>query len=336
LKATILPQLEAIPLGSAGSRLLRGHLQIFEDVENVLAQFCGRETALLYSSGFQANMGLLSAVLGPQDLVYSDQYNHASLIDGIRLSGAQKQIYPHFNVPALRGLLQASAKTSGLKFIVTESLFGMDGDIAPLRELVELAEEFSALVIVDEAHATGLWGDFEMNLGGGLVQAMGLSDRVFATIHPGGKAMGMGGGWVCGDAKLKDYLINCSRAFIFSTAPMPLMAIGLSAAVNHWQSVGRERAQKVLAQAKFLQKVLREENGLALGNIQGAIVPVILGENARTLEVAEGLQERGFDVRAIRPPTVPHGTARLRVTINSLHSVENILHLCRALAEVEE
>ena len=319
-----------IPLGSAGSRLLRGELEVFEESEKILADFCGRETAVIYASGYQANVGLLSSLLRAGDCVFSDEANHASIIDGIRLSGAHRSVYPHCDLKALRRLLEQSRETriqdqggpqyraDSLRVIVTESLFSMDGDIAPLVELTQLAREFSALLVVDEAHATGLWGDFESKKGGGLVQSLGLSDQVFATIHPAGKAMGLGGAWVCGDLLLKEYLVNFSRSFIFSTAPLPLLPLCLVQSVNYWKEKGIDRAHQVLERASRFQDLLREavKDSLSIPPVSGQIIPLIVGNNLRSLEVAQEVQQLGFDVRAIRPPTVPEGRSRLRIAVN--------------------
>ncbi len=334
----------SVPLGAAGSRLLRGQLKVFEETEELLAGFCGREAATLFPSGYQANVGLLSSLLRPEDVIFSDQFNHASIIDGIRLSGARKKIYPHLDAQALRSLLELDALYSGknenhqkyLKIIVTESLFSMDGDLAPLNSYVELAEEFSALLIVDEAHATGLWGSQsrEDRQGGGWVQSLGLSQRVFATVHPAGKALGVGGAWVSGSAELKEYLVNFSRSFIYSTAPIPLLAILLQTAIYYWKQVGHERAKIVLERSQYLQNALSQEVGqrVCIPRVPGLIVPVLIGGNSESLALAQRLQELGFDVRAIRPPTVPEGSARLRLTVHWNQSKEDLDRLVDAFS----
>jgi len=228
----------------------------------------------------------------------------------VRLSGARKEIYRHADVSHLRILFEQNLSTEGLRIILTESFFGIDGDIAPLQELADLAEEFDALLVVDEAHATGLWGQFQQSnpkgegpKGGGLVQELGLSDRVFATIHPAGKAMGVSGAWVCGNTQLKNYLVNFSRGFIFSTAPSPFIFLLLKNAVEYWKEVGPSRAHEVLERAKYFEQ-------------SGPIVPIIIGENHRAMEAALHLLNKGYDIRAIRPPTVPSGAARLRITLH--------------------
>ncbi len=336
LRRQVYTQIQELPLGSSASRLLRVNFDLFERTEEKLAQFCSRESALLYSSGYQANLGLLSALLKSEDLVYSDQLNHASIIDGIRLSGAEKRIYRHFDLVQLREMLISDRSREGLKVIVTESLYGMDGDIAPLKELSELAEEFSALFIVDEAHATGVWGDYSQNRGGGLVQFLGLSSKVFATVHTGGKAMGSAGAWICGDSSLKEYLINYSRAQIFSTALAPFVALSLQLSAEYWVKVGQERAQILLSRSQLFQEILNSQSeGRQTGSwVRGLIIPIRIGESQKAMQIANELQKEGFDVRAIRPPTVPSGTSRLRVTINWSQSLSDIERLACALRDL--
>jgi 8-amino-7-oxononanoate synthase len=340
LSKRILEGLKGAPLGSSGSRLLRGHLKIHEEAEATLAQFVGRESALLFPSGYQANLGLLSAILGPDDQVFSDELNHASLIDGIRLSKAEKIIYPHNNLEVLRNKIEHNQRatsfksiksTKSLKVIITESLFSMDGDQAPLQELVSLADEYGALLVVDESHATGLWGSVSqegVQGGGGIVQALGLSDQVFATVHTGGKSLGCGGAWIACDLALKDYLINFSRPFIFSTAPSPALALSLIEACKYWSEVGAGRADAVHQFSSTLRTQLISlqqsyPTGIFTPAGAGPIIPVILKDNAIALAASQSLQNAGYDVRAIRPPTVPEGTARLRLTTNYLTAISN-------------
>jgi 8-amino-7-oxononanoate synthase len=291
--------------GATGSRLLRGERRVFEKLEERLAAFCGAEAALLFVSGYAANTGLLQAAVSPGDLVLSDAHNHASLIDGIRLSGASKVVYPHQDLQAVEEALRAPR--SGHAFIVTESVFGMDGDHTPLAQLASLADRHGALLIVDEAHATGLHG----TRGSGRVEELGLRDRVLATVHTGGKALGSGGGWVAGPAVLRDWLVNRARPFFFSTAPLPVLAPALEAGLDVVEREP-ERRKEVRRKAAWLRTALKEAGLDVRGD--SAIIPLIVGANQATLALAEGLGEAGFDVRAIRPPTVPEGTARLRLT----------------------
>lgn len=322
---------QSFPMGAAGSRLLRGNLDIHEEAEGHLAKFCNRDAALLFPSGYQANLGLISAILGPGDSVFSDELNHASLIDGIRLSRAERAIYPHRDMAALESDLakhHEAKKNNSLRVIVTESIFSMDGDQAPLPQLAALAKEYEALLVVDESHATGLWGSSNQaptpdqaphEGGGGLVQALGLSNSVFATVHTGGKSLGCSGAWIACDAALKDYLVNFSRPFIFSTAPSPALAVSLIEACKHWFDVGPERAKEVHTFSSSLRNrllLLQEEfkNQIRIPSGSSPIVPLIVSDNGLTLGASQFLQGAGYDVRAIRPPTVPEGTARLRIT----------------------
>jgi 8-amino-7-oxononanoate synthase len=322
LKRRVVERLSLLPLGATGSRLIRGHSELFDQIETQLAEFSRREAALVFPSGYQANVGLFSALLRPGDMVFSDARNHASIIDGIRLGRSEVRVYPHKDIQMLRKMLEAARCRVGLKVIVSESLFSMDGDHAPLTELASLAEEFSASLIVDEAHATGLWGS-------GLVETMGLTSQVFATLHTGGKALGCGGAWIACDMPLKRYLINFSRAFIFSTAPLPFLAVALSEAVHHWKSIGCERAIAVHEKSAKFRNLLPAQ--AVSREVSGPIFPVHLGSNQRALEVSDALAQEGFDVRAIRPPTVPEGSARLRVTLQSESTMVDLKRLAQAL-----
>ncbi len=205
---------------------LRGHHEIFERIEARLAAFSGTESALLFGSGYAANIGLLQALVSPDDLVLSDERNHASLIDGIRLTKAATRVFPHQDLGALEEALRAPRR--GRAIVVTESVFSMDGDCTPLEELCTVAEHGGAAVIVDEAHATGLYGA----RGSGRVEELGIRDRVLATIHTGGKALGSGGAWVAGSRALRDVLVNRARSFIFSTAPLPVVGAALEAGLQ--------------------------------------------------------------------------------------------------------
>jgi 8-amino-7-oxononanoate synthase len=314
--------LQDMPAGSGGSRLLRGQHPVFARLEERLAQFCQTETALLFGSGYAANVGLLQTVVGPGDLVLSDQHNHASLIDGIRLSGARRFIYPHQDLEALEEAL--AAPRPGRAFVVTESVFSMEGDLTPLAEIVERAERQGALVIVDEAHATGLYGA----RGAGRVEELGLRERVLATVHTGGKALGSGGAWIAGPAVLRDLLLHRARPLVFSTAPLPVLAAALRAGLELLTREPQRRVE-VHAKAALLRKALAEA-GVAAGGAS-AIVPLVVGENEAALALQEGLARAGFDARAVRPPTVPEGQARLRVTVR--YPVANA-DLLRFAAEV--
>jgi 8-amino-7-oxononanoate synthase len=299
--------LATIPAGAGGSRLLRGHHEIFDQLEARLASFSGTEAALLFGSGYAANTGLLQAIVSPADLVVSDELNHASLIDGIRLTKAKVAIYPHQDVSAIEAALRQSPQT-GRTVVVTESVFSMDGDLSPLNEIVGVAERYGALVVVDESHATGLYGA----RGSGRVEELGLRDRVLATMHTGGKALGSGGAWIAGSHALCNVLINRARSFVFSTAPMPVLAAALSGGLD---LLDREPARRTDVHRKVaLLRQKLAEAGIQAGG-DSPIVPILAGSNDAALALQAGLCAAGFDVRAVRPPTVAPGTSRLRVTV---------------------
>jgi 8-amino-7-oxononanoate synthase len=264
------------------------------------------------------------------DVVISDEQNHASLIDGIRLTKAPTIIYPHQDLNALETALRTPRNGRGRAIVATESVFSMDGDLTPLAEIAALADRYDALLMVDEAHATGLYG----SRGSGRVEELGLRDRVIATVHTGGKSLGSGGAWVAGSRVLRDVLVNRSRSFIFSTAPIPVLAAALDAALDMLQ---REPERRVEAHRK--SAMVRE--ALAASNIPAGggspIISIIAGNsgsNDAALALQFGLQAAGFDVRAIRPPSVAPGTARLRVTIRYPVQDNDLLRFTREVARL--
>jgi len=347
LRASLLARLAALPpgepLGAPASRLLRGHTRLHADLERRLAAWKGTEAALLFASGYQANVGLLTALLGPRDRAVSDALNHASLIDGLRLAGCRRAIVPHLDLAAIEREL-ARPHSEGRTFLVTESLFSMEGDVAPLDRYAELAARHGAELIVDDAHATGLYGEAR---GSGLCEAFAVERRVAAVVSTLGKAVGLAGAFVAGPRVLIDYLVNRCRAFVFTTAPPPLLLHALDAALDR---IAAEpwRRRRALELADRLRRRLRERGVLPVDGGErpqgvegsgesgnggtGPIVPLLLGDNARALAAAEHLAALGFDVRAIRPPTVPPGTARLRLSVHADHSEAEIDALAEALA----
>ena len=295
--------------GTGGSRLLTGHRDAFSELEERLAAFSGTEAALLFGSGYAANIGLLTAVVGWDDLVISDHRNHASLIDGIRLTGARRVVHAHRDLAAIAAALRQPR--TGRAFVVTESVYSMDGDLTPLAELAEVCERYGALLIVDEAHATGLYGAS----GAGRVEELGLTARVLATVHTGGKALGSAGAWVAGSRLLADTLAQTARTFVFTTAPMPAMLGALEGALDVVAAEPERRAE-VQRKAALLRAALAEA-GAVPGGHESAIIPIRVGGNDAAVALAEALLAEGFDCRAVRPPTVPDGTARLRVTVHA-------------------
>ena len=316
----------AEPAAATGSRLLSGHSERWDELESDFARWIGTEAALFFTSGYLANIGLLAAVLSAEDTVFSDSANHASLIDGIRLSKARRVVFPHLDLNFLEDALRAEPAT-GARFIVVESVFSMEGDRAPLAELAALAERHSADLIVDEAHAIGVFGPG----GRGAVAEAGLASRVFAVVCTCGKALASSGAFVCGSATLRQFLINRARTFIFSTALPPYFAAHVRAGWELAAEADAARA-RLAANAKVLRDDLRSHD-FDLLRSESQIVPVVLGENEKAVAVAEQLRAAGFGVRAIRPPTVAPGTARLRISVTARHS-ESVLRELAAAIEV--
>jgi 8-amino-7-oxononanoate synthase len=328
LRAAVSRAVEKAPrIGGTASRLLSGHTQGWHDLEEEFAVFAGTEAALFFGSGYAANVGLLSAIVGPDDVVYSDVLNHASLIDGMRLSGARKVIYPHLDLSALEDSLRQDAGAPWRRIIVTESVFSMNGDVAPLREMATLADKFGAAMIVDEAHATGVHGKG----GSGLAADAGIIPHVLASVHTCGKALASAGAFVCGPAVMKDYLINHARTFIFSTALPPYFADQIRAALKLVVGMDTER-RTLLRRARDLNEAFRGA-GFNTDGSASQIVPVVLGSNQDTLQAAEHLQNEGFAVRAIRPPTVPQGKARLRLSLTTRIAEEHLDRVVKSLVE---
>ncbi len=319
--------------GASGqaSRLLRGQHPVWDEVEEALANWHGVEAALVFNSGYAANEGLLSTLLEPQDFLVSDQFNHASIFDGARLSSADRYVFRHNDLERLEeGLRQAERTRKSPRrqiFVVTESLFGMDGDRAPLLEIVDLCERHRAHLIVDEAHATGCFGPG----GSGLVAELGLRQRVLATVHTGGKALGVQGAYICGSRQLRELLINCCRHFIFTTALPPTVGHWWLAALGRVQADDAGRAA-LHAAAKVFRTALNE-HGLQVAT-QDYIVPVLLGADQRAVAVAGELQQAGWDIRAIRPPTVPANTARLRISIHADHDGDTLRAVAAAVGRL--
>ena len=312
-------------MSSTGSRLLAGNSRLWEHLESRLAEFVGADDAVYFSSGYLANIGLLTALANPTTTIFSDSANHASLIDAIRLSRAQKVIYPHNDLNFLEHELKTPA--SGERIIVVESIFSMDGDRAPLADLYKLADRYDAGVIVDEAHATGVVGA----RGAGFVGA-GRPDCVIATVHTCNKALASMGAFVACSTTVKQYLINRARPFIFSTALAPYVAAQTAEAVKIVEESDDRRAHLANLSTYLVGELRRM--AIDTGGTESHIVPVILGANSAALKAAETLRERGFGVRAVRPPTVPQGTARLRLSLTSRLKQEQLASLVTALNDV--
>ena len=331
MKRAILEGVNSVTrIASTGSRLLSGQDEAWTALEHDFARWVGVEAALYFTSGYAANVGLLSALLRPEDVAFSDSANHASLIDGIRLAKCQRVIFPHLDLTFLEEELRCNASIAGSRVIVVESVFSMEGDRAPLAELAALGERYGAELIVDEAHAIGVRGP----RGSGCVAEAGLSARVLATVHTCGKALAAAGAFVCGSENLRRFLVNRARTFIFNTGLPAYFASQVAAGMSLATDAERERARLIELSA-LLRKELRN-NSFDTAGSDSQIVPVILGPNVAAVHFAEYLRTRGFGVRAIRPPTVPAGTARLRLSLSSKHSEDILTELVAAMIQARD
>jgi 8-amino-7-oxononanoate synthase len=329
LKAALIQGIEECSrVGATGSRLLSGHDVVWDLLEEEFASFAGTEAALFFTSGFGANLSLFPALLGPDDLVFSDALNHASIIDGIRLSRAQKIVYPHCDLNILEENLRLHSGGSAARVIVTESIFSMNGDRAPLAEIFRLAQQFGAEVIVDEAHATGVCGP----KGRGLVANLGLEKQALAVVHMCGKALASMGAFVCGSRILTSTLINHGRSLIFSTALPPYFALQVQAALRLAAGMDFER-QHLGVLGDHLRARLNAL-GCDCGPGNSHIVPWIVGNNQAAMHVSSALEQRGYSVRAIRSPSVPPGTERLRISLNASLTMQDIAGFADAASSV--
>jgi 8-amino-7-oxononanoate synthase len=312
--------------GAGASRLISGSMKPHRHLEERLASFKGYEAALLFGSGYLANTGVIAALTGRGEVVFSDELNHASIIDGCRLSRADTFVYRHRDAEHLSwGLRQASGRGS---LIVTDGVFSMDGDLAPLEELARLARRHNCRLMVDEAHATGTIGPG----GRGSVAAAGLSDEVDLVVGTLGKSLGSYGAYVCARRELVEYLVNTARSFIFSTALPPPAAAAALAALELLES-NPGQVDRLRANAASLREALAAE-GLEAGGTDTQIVPVRVGAAPRTMELCERALERGVFAQGIRPPTVPEGSSRLRLTVMATHRPDELRRAAELLGSV--
>jgi 8-amino-7-oxononanoate synthase len=311
--------------GSGAARLIAGDLPVHGRLERSLAALKGTESALLFSSGYHANAGIVGALVGPDDAVFSDELNHASIIDGCRLSRAKVLRYRHRDLAELAELLAGTEARR--KLVATDAVFGMDGDAAPLAGIVELCERHGAMLYLDEAHSTGVLGD----TGAGLAEATGLTARVDAIMGTLGKALGSFGAFVAGSRPLTDWLTSRARTFVFTTA-LPPAACG--AALAAVEIVRTDLPRRLHLHALTLRmKGGLSRLGFGVKDVVAPIFPVVLGEERPALEASRLLRDRGFFVRAIRPPTVPRGTSRLRVSLTAAHTEAQVDAFLAGLAE---
>ena len=354
LKEAALKAVEKFGAGAGASRLICGSLAPYHELEGTLAAFKGTEAALSFSTGYAAALGAITALVGKDDLIILDKLVHASIVDAARLSGAKLRVFDHNDLNDLETILKwadkiskaESGKRKAKTLVVTESVFSMDGDHAPLGEIVTLKEKYGAWLMVDEAHATGLFGENRR----GLSEATGVSDRVEIQMGTLGKALGASGGYICGSRTLIDFLVNRARSFIFSTAPVPAAAAAATAGIQFVQCGEGEKLRSLLWRHidRVGADVRRLSNSLTGGQKSQSlltssptskenlspILPLIVGEETKAVSISSVLRERGLFVPAIRYPTVARSAARLRITVAATHTAEDVLQLTAALSQI--
>lgn len=325
--------------GAGAARLLSGSLRAHHDLESALAAFLGTESALAFSSGYATALGTLSALVQRDDVVVLDKRIHACWVDAARLCGARLRVFRHNDLNDLERILKwARAQSQAGVLIVTESVFSMDGDSAPLRHMVALKEQYGAWLLVDEAHALGAFGP----QGRGLAAALGVGDRIEIRMGTLGKALGAAGGFIAGSRTLIELLIQRARSFLFSTAPVPAAAAAALEGVRLVQSAEGEgrrhllqaRARQCLRAGLPVPAILSTDAAADSAEAWGAIIPLVLGQEDRALAAAATLHRRGLFLPAIRYPTVGRGAARLRISLSAAHSAEDVEKLVDALASV--
>ena len=334
LKEAAIKAVETFGAGAGASRLVCGSLAPFHELEEALADFKKAEAALSFSSGYATAIGTICALMGKDDAVVLDKLVHACIVDAARLSGAKIRVFAHNDLDDLEKILKWS--TTGTRhsspvtrhtLIVTESIFSMDGDAAPLREMAALKEKYGAWLMVDEAHATGVCG----KNGRGLADELSVSGEIEIQMGTLGKALGASGGYICGSRTLIDFLVNRARSFIFSTAPAPAAAAAATAAIQFVQSADGEGRRKMLwARIGEFQSAI----GDSRSKIPGAILPILVGDEKKALALAADLRARGIFIPAIRYPTVARGKARLRATVTAAHTTDEVNRLASALNEL--
>ncbi len=327
LKTAAIQAVQQWGCSATAARLIVGNYELYDQVEKDLAQFKNTEAALMFNSGYSANVGIITALAGRGDIIISDKTNHASIIDGIRLSGAELLLYKHADMADLERCLK-KAEGYRSKLIVTDSVFSMDGDLAPLPKIIELKEKYGAVLMIDEAHGSGIFGEN----GRGLAEFYGVSDRVEINMGTLGKAFGCSGAYVAGRQVLIDYLRNKARSFIFTTGLPPAVVASVQAAIQIVQQENWRR-KEVLTKAAWVRDELVKA-GFNLLNSESQIIPILVGDNAATLEFSSRLFDVNILAMAIRPPTVPLNAARLRLTVMATHSNEELAWAVKYLKHI--
>lgn len=327
LKHAALKAIEQFGVGAGASRLISGNLTPHDDLEKALARFFGTEAALILSSGYAANIGIIPSLIAPEGIIFADRLCHASLIDGCRLSRAKLRVFHHNDIDHLKSLL-AKRTPNHPTLIVTEGVFSMDGDLAPLRELARLAEEFEAILLVDDAHGTGVMG----LTGRGSIEYWEVESTNILHMGTLSKALGTSGGFITGTKEFIAYLINTSRSFIYSTAPPPAIAAAAKSAL-HLIRQEPERCIQLWQNRERMYQGLTAM-GCQLTKTESPILPIIVNDPGLAVKMSQHLLEKGIYIPAIRPPTVPKGTSRLRVTVTAVHSIEQIDTALEAIQQI--
>jgi 8-amino-7-oxononanoate synthase len=323
-KQVVLEVLERWGAGAPSSRSIAGSFLIHKELEEELSEFKGTERALLFSTGYMANLGILTSLVGEGDLILSDQFNHASIIDGARLSRAEIWVYRHRDMNHLEELLKRSGHRRRL--IVSDGVFSMEGDIAPLKDLKELSDRYGAILVIDDAHGTGVLG----KEGRGIAEHFGLLGQIDVQMGTLGKALGIMGAFVAGEAVLVEYLLNRARTFMYTTSLPPLI-VGMVKEALRIMKEEPWRREKLWENTRLFREGAERLGFKVLG--ETPIVPIVIGDDHLTMRLSAALFELGIYVQGIRPPTVPPGTSRLRFSISALHTKE---HIEKALFALEE
>lgn len=327
LKAAAQEAIDSCGSGSGASRLICGNLELNEKLEGKIAKLKKKENALLFNTGYMANIGIISTLMGEEDVIFSDEFNHASIIDGCMMSKAQVRVYPHKDMDALEDLLKES-KQFKHRLIVTDGIFSMDGDIVSLPELVSLAKKYECMLMVDDAHATGVLGAN----GGGTGEHFSLEDEIDISMGTFGKALGGFGAFVAGSHVLREFLINRARPFIFTTG-LPPAVIASGIAALELLEVEPEIRAKLWENVGFFKNGIKEL-GFDILNSETQIIPVLVGDASLTMQMGEMLLKEGVFIQGIRPPAVPQGSSRLRITIMATHTKGELEFTLESLEKV--
>lgn len=330
IKEAAIKAIERYGFGSGASRLVSGNVEPHKKLEERLARFKNTEAALVFNSGYHANIGIISALAGRGDVVFSDKLNHASIVDACILSRAEVKRYPHCDLNALENSLKNSSRAphhASRKLIVTDSVFSMEGDISPLKDISELADKYNCMLMVDDAHATGVLG----KNGKGTIEHLGIDNPNIIQMGTLGKALGCFGAYVAGKKTLIDYLINKARSFIYTTSLPPAVCAASIAAIDIIENEPQIR-QNLLERVKFFRDDLKNR-GLDTMRSETQIMPILIGDADKTVQISKNLLGKGIFVQAIRPPTVPQGTSRLRITLMANHSWDDLKYAVETIKE---